>query len=198
MNDILPLVLLWAFSQRNSGPRDPFQRPGPPLWPDIHSPPPPLPAFVPHVPTPPAAQPGHGTPLDALHRGAQKVVKTANVLDKARDKARKAAPAAARQLAHAALGRVRKGVSLRDPFSTLMPSARGDVLVSKPVSEVQAVINARGGAVQQDGLWGPKTAAAWTALARSQSLPATIERGGPRVARVAVHAWEVLSVPVIP
>lgn len=197
MNDLVPLVLLWALSQRG-GPRDPFASPfantpqKPPLWPDIHSPPPPLPAFEPHVP------PQHGTPLDALHKGAEKVTKTANVLDKARNAAKKAAPTAARQLAHQTLSRVRKGVSLRDPFSGLLPSSRGDVLVTKPVADVQAIVNARGGRLQPDGLWGPKTAAAWTALARSQGLPATIERGGPKVARVAVHAWDVLSMPVIP
>ncbi len=142
--------------------------------------------------------PEHGTPLDALHKGAEKVVKTANVLDKARDAAKKAAPAAARQLAQSALSRVRKGVSLRDPFSALMPSSRGNPLVSKSVADVQAVINARGGKLRHDGLYGPRTAAAWGALARSQALPADIERGGPRVARVSMHAWDVLSMPVIP
>jgi hypothetical protein len=202
VSDLLPLVVLWALSQR-SGPRDPFASPfantpqKPPLWPDIHSPPPPLPAFEPHVPAP-QPQPQHGTPLDALHKGTQKIVKTARVLDKARAAAKKAAPTAARQLATQALDRVRKGVTMRDPFSGLLPSSRGDALVSKPVADVQAIVNARGGRLARDGLWGPKTAAAWSALARSQGLPATIERGGPKVARVAMHTWDVLSVPMIP
>jgi hypothetical protein len=197
VSDLAPLVLLYLFS-RASGGGSSSSRAGPPEWPTTHSPPPPLPAFAPHVPKPPQ----HGTPLEALHKGAQKVTKTSDVLDKAGRAAVKAAPTAARQAAaqaaHSVLSRVRKGVSLRDPFSTLLPSSRGVALVSKSVADLQAAINARGGTLTRDGLYGPQTAAAWAALARAQGLPADIQRAGPKVARVAINTWDVLSVPAIP
>lgn len=192
MSEIVPLVLLWALSQRGSGGQS-SSHANPPQWPSTHSPPP-MPAFVPfspfgsNVPVPP-----HGTTLPALHQGAGKAPKpkpkTASPVTRARQAATNAARQAASKTASAALS----SFDLRN----LMPGTR-PVSVTKAVSELQTIVNTRGGALKRDGLYGPRTAAAWSALARKQGLPADISRGGPKVARVVAHTYDVLSVPPIP
>lgn len=202
MTDALtPLFLLWMLSSGSSSSSRTSSRSSAPLWPDTRSPPPPLPAFVPYVPDPQHGTPlttlhneptkptppqvlRRGTPIDALQQGAKAATKTGRTLRKAGSKAIKAA----RQTLHFS----------SSPFASLIPSSRGPVEVSKPVSEIQAIVNTRGGTLKRDGLYGPKTAGAWSALAKQHGLPADISRGGPRIARVALHTFEVLSVPPIP
>lgn len=186
MNDVVPLVLLWALAQRGGGGSKPLSHP--PEWPSTRSPPP-MPAFTPYVPEPAKVAP-HGTPLPALHQGAQQPPKP---------KARASTPQAMarRAASHAASTAVRQA-SRSFSLSDLLPSSKGPASVSKPVSEIQSIVNRRGGRLKQDGLFGPKTAAAWSALARQHDLPPEISRGGPKVARVVMHSYEVLSVPPIP
>jgi peptidoglycan hydrolase-like protein with peptidoglycan-binding domain len=66
------------------------------------------------------------------------------------------------------------------------------------VSTLQKILTDRGVRVARDGLYGPKTAGAWKALAQSKGLPTTISREGPKVAKVATQAIETLAVPPIP
>lgn len=192
MTDLaLPLVVMWMLSQRGSGGGG-GGRATPPEWPTTRSPPPPLPAFTPYVPVPPA----HGTPLPALHKDTltapkpKAKAKPANPVTAARQAATQAA-------SHAASNALRSA-SRSFSLSDLLPSSRGQPSASKPVSDIQAIINRRGGSLKKDGLYGPKTAAAWSALARQLDLPPDISRGGPKVARVVMHTYEVLSVPPIP
>lgn len=63
MNNLLPLLILWLISQRDS----PFAAPTAPQWPTAASPPPPMPAFLPQPSAPSAAASQHGTPLAQLH-----------------------------------------------------------------------------------------------------------------------------------
>jgi hypothetical protein len=195
VTDLAPLVLLWVLSRSGFGGGGGSSQAAPD-WPTTRSPPPPLPAFVPQVPSPPTPSPEpHGTPLTSLHQKTPKVRKgkagpTATLKDGALNMAKGAA--------QHATANARKALQQR--LSSLNPFAKpshGEVLVSKAVMEIQKVVNVRGGTLKKDGLWGPNTAAAWKSLARQQGLPPNIERAGPKVARVSAHAWDVLSVPPI-
>jgi len=67
-----------------------------------------------------------------------------------------------------------------------------------PVKRLQQALNARGARLVPDGLYGPKTAAAWRSLASSKGLTPTIVRKAPTLADVATHTFDALSVPAIP
>lgn len=199
MDAIVPLVLLWALANRRDdgggGGQASSRAPSQPNWPTTRSPPPPMPAFTPFVPEP-AAQPA--TPLATLHQRALNAPKPRAAPKPASPvtQAKRAATAAAKKAASSAFSSVTKGFSLRD----VMPSSlsRGTPTVNKTVSDIQAVVNSHGGALRRDGLYGPKTASAWAALARQNGLPTDIKRVGPKVAAVAIHTFDALSVPPIP
>lgn len=61
------------------------------------------------------------------------------------------------------------------------------------VADAQRIAIARGAALKPDGLYGPKTAAAWAHLAAAQGLPTDFARVGPRTATVDAHTYSVLS-----
>lgn len=61
-----------------------------------------------------------------------------------------------------------------------------------PVATLQRALNARGAKLVPDGLYGPKTAAAWAKLAASKALPGAITRKGPQTAEVVTHTYDVL------
>jgi hypothetical protein len=63
VNQLLPLLLLWLWSERSPGAQ---LVPSPPQWPTPASPPPPMPAFQPQVPSADT-----GTPLAALHAASK-------------------------------------------------------------------------------------------------------------------------------
>jgi peptidoglycan hydrolase-like protein with peptidoglycan-binding domain len=66
------------------------------------------------------------------------------------------------------------------------------------VATLQSALIRRGAKLTRDGLYGPKTAAAWKAAANSRHVSPMISRVGPKTARVAVQTFDVLSVPAIP
>jgi peptidoglycan hydrolase-like protein with peptidoglycan-binding domain len=69
---------------------------------------------------------------------------------------------------------------------------------SVSVASLQTALVKRGYNVARDGLYGPKTAAAWKSAANANHLSPMISRVGPKTARVANHTFDVLSVPAIP
>lgn len=189
MTNILPLLLMWLWSQRHSAPAairtNPYpQPPVPPQWPTASSPPPPIPAFTPNAPPDPSAN--TGTPLHQLHN-APPAPAPAHAPPKA---AAKPKP----KVLTAAVQRARSAVKLPSLNATLASTPAKQA----SVSELQAIVNSHGGSLKRDGLYGPKTAAAWSALAKKRGLPATITRTGPKTAKVAVQTFDQLSMPAIP
>lgn len=80
-----------------------------------------------------------------------------------------------------------------------VPRVAPGVLTSTlPVARLQQALNARGAKLVPDGLYGPKTAAAWAKAAASKALPTTITRAGPKLANVSTTAFDVLSMLPIP
>jgi len=175
MDSLLPLIALWAFARSRGGPASSALQPPP--WPTTSSPPP-IPAFSPHAPL----SADTGTPLVNLHTSPPT-----------------AAPApAAPQPPPTPKGRA---TTPRAPGGRAVNVARRagtPGLASKSVLALQRLINTRGGVVANDGVFGPKTAAAWRAIAKKFGLPPTIERANARTARVNPTTYEILNVPSIP
>jgi outer membrane biosynthesis protein TonB len=176
MTGLVPLLLMWLWSKRSSSPvRSP-------IWPTAASPPPapPVPAFRPQPP-PPAPTAESGTPLTDLHQ-TPPVPPPAEIdrptpQPKPKAKPKRAPAAAARRAVRLVPGAPQKTVTVRD---------------------LQTVLNARGAKLTRDGLYGPKTASAWSSLAKRKGLPPTISRVSPKIARVVMHTYDALSVPAIP
>lgn len=187
MTGLAPLIALWLFNNHQQGgmPAAPSVPgvPAPP-WPTPSSPPP-LPAFR-AAPTPaPSADPGRSsTPLADLHKAPPKLA-PASATQPASLKERAAAAAK-----KAALNTLRKQISMPDLF--------GSSTTSVPVSKLQEIVNSRGGKLKRDGLYGPKTAAAWSKLTTSKGYPGTISRVGPNTAKVVSRTYEAFAVPPIP
>ena len=202
MIDVLPLFLLWAATKKSNGKSAAVQRKTrEPKWPTPSSPPP-IPAFQPR-PTPTADPGGTSTPLAELH-AAPPTVTPANAIETTKQAAKPQAakPQAARQAATAALRKrapslVRQGALSLNPFAAKKkpaPPATSSALVS----QLQKILSSHGVRVTRDGLYGPKTATAWSALARKKGLAPAISREGPKVAKVVTQTFEQLSVPPIP
>lgn len=188
---VLPLVVLWMLSQRGAGRGGARPELNPPDWPTTRSPPPPLPAFTPHVPD--AAQPA--TPLPALHDGATAPKPKGARSQTSLPTVPGALNAAKTSVKHAARGALASATRKLNPFAH---ASHGPPSVVRTVYDLQSIINTRGGTLRRDGLYGPKTAAAWRALAQQSGLPPDISRVGPKTASVVIHTLEVLSVPPIP
>lgn len=180
----IPLLLMWMWSRdhANAGPTMP-------AWPTAASPPPPMPAFqtqaAPASMTHPTAD--TGTPLAQLHSAAPSAphadsTSPAHALKTA---AKKGATSAAKRALHSA--------HITNPFAKKKTS-----LHPATVEDLQTILISRGAHITKDGLYGPKTASAWAALAKSKKLDTTIKRVNPTVANVAAHTFDVLSVPAIP
>lgn len=175
MMGLAPLFLIWLASRRSAAlPMAPM-----PTWPTPGSPPPmpppPMPAFQPQ----PTTHAESGTPLQDLHT-AHEIPPPATAIEPAQQKQKQKPKAKAKPKSKAAAAK-----------------AAADTQVAT-VASVQSILNARGAKLKKDGLYGPKTAAAWSAAARKKSLPATISRVGPTVARVSRQAYESLKTPAIP
>lgn len=184
MTGLIPLLLIWAWSRSGAMP----SVPSPPMWPTTASPPPsppPMPAFQ-SQPPPLSPTADTGTPLAALHTQAQQPAKTPAPK-------RKPVPAAAAAARAAATKAAR---SVKVPLSVKLPGASAQKTAA--VVDLQKIVNARGAKLKPDGLYGPKTANAWSSVAKSKGLPPTISRVGPKSARVVAQTFDALSVPPIP
>ena len=188
---LLPLVALWLWNRQGAAAPPAPPVPSVPQWPTPTSPP--LPAFkstaTPHsaapahptVPksVPHSADPGHSsTPLADLHNAPPKV----------------APPTAFQPEALKAQAKSKAMNALRGKLR----AAAGTPTSSVAVSKVQSILSAHGLSVSNDGLYGPKTAAAWSKLAAAKHLPTVINRGGPNIDKVATQTYEALQLPAIP
>lgn len=193
MIDLAPLLLLWAIGSKKRSTTNV------PAWPTAVSPPPPPPA--PSMPSHPAES---GTPLSELHATAQHAApptttirdelrKTAAALKNVPDVHTTASQLLKRAKAPAKARRLLKGI-VHAP--AVGPPAPAQETVS--VADLQAALVRRGYNVARDGIYGPKTAAAWKSAANANHLSPMISRAGSRTARVAAHTFDVLSVPAIP
>lgn len=207
MNQLLPLILAWMFA--NSGTQAQASlsrnRKSPPQWPTPSSPPP-LPAFE----SQPSAHDASSTatPLAALHTAPPKVRKATT------EPANLTTPNAIKQNAIDAFKRKSTSLlkkqlsSLRAPSlatkatsslsSLFHPSSSAPTATTVPVANLQKILAQRGYKLVQDGLYGPKTAAAWAKAAKSKGLPSNIARASGTTAKVAARAYDALSVPPIP
>lgn len=192
----IPLILLWMFNRQGGGGGTPMA----PMWPSAASPPPGapnIPAFQPLAP-PMDATANTGTPLADLLKQAPAPPPADRPLapakPKAKPKAKKPASAAARVLQAA------KARGLRAAQGKLTASTNVPLPPQKVVSvlQVQTILNARGTKLVKDGLYGPKTANAWMAMAKKKGLPPLIQRAGPKIAKVVPQTFDTLSVPGIP
>lgn len=185
MTGLVPLFLLWL-ANRSQGPQPPAMPglPGPPPWPTPSSPPP-LPAF--HgsaTPSPaPSADPSHvSTPLADLHKEPPHLP-----------------PASATQPES-----LKKAIATKAKSSALnmlrgkLRAAAGAPTSTVPVSQLQSILNTHGARLKPDGLYGPKTAAGWSKLAKAKGLPSTISRANAKSAKVSTQAFEALRIPTIP
>lgn len=170
MDPITPLLMMWLASKAAAPSRPPSAAP---RWPTPSSPPP-LPAFYPQTPpAPPApsADPGGtSTPLAALHTNPPSPPPAS-----AKPKPKKAAA--------------------KPRIPTITP---GLLQSTQTVKTLQKILNQRGANLKPDGLFGPKTAAAWSSIAKQKFLPSAITRVGPQTARVVTQTFDALSIPAIP
>lgn len=201
MMDLAPLVLLWLIGgSKRSAAVDV------PPWPTSASPPPP--PALPPLPMPQGAAPpgvptwdaysGVPTPTAEQHPAESpsaplsELLKQADVLNAAHEAASKVV-SKAKAKAKAVPKKLLKGVIHAPSFGP--PIAPEE---NVPVADLQKILANRGAKLARDGLYGPKTASAWQALARQKKLSATIKRVGPKTARVATDTFTKLSVPAIP
>jgi hypothetical protein len=187
MIDIVPLFLLWAAGQ---GKGKPATKPAlkPPKWPTPKSPPP-MPAFKARKTAPPSADPGKtSTPLATLHKSPP-VPPPASAIDTAKQAATRAVRKRASQL-------LARQAATFNPFGK--KAAATAATSTALVSQLQSILSAHGVNVTRDGLYGPRTASAWSSLAKRKGLPGAISREGPQIAKVVTQTFERLSVPPIP
>ena len=205
MTNLIPLVLLWLWNNNNSKAQAaPLTRSAAPPWPTPNSPPP-MPAFNAR-PTPskaPSADPSRSsTPLAQLHNAPPKV-KPASTPDQIKQTAIQAFKKKATQQLKARVSPTNlvrsatKGVSPSSLLSSAL-TFNSNTSTSVPVSDVQTIVVRNGAKIKKDGLYGPKTAAAWTKLAKAKGLPATISRVGPKTAKVVTRTFDSLSTPAVP
>lgn len=186
MMDVAPLLLLLAISKRSSSADAP-------AWPTSASPPP-----MPPMPPPPPSLsplPSATTPHADANSGAplSELLKQADVVHHAAQTAKKAvAKAIPKKLSAKSLAASMPGAIF------IAPNSGKVTLFNVSVADLQTALIKRGVKLTKDGLYGPKTAAAWQAAAKQKRLPTAIARVGPKIARVAKQTFQVLSVPAIP
>ena len=188
---IAPLIMMWMFANQQTtqptaaAPKSALKRSAP-KWPTPKSPPP-MPAFQARKTTPPTADPGGtSTPLAELHHSPP-TPPPASAIDTAKAKA----TAAIRQKTTAL---IQKRAASLNPFAKKSAPPTSSALVS----DVQRILTNHGIKISNDGLYGPKTASAWSSLARRKGLPSAISRESPKIAKVVTQTFERLSVPPIP
>ena len=182
MSDALPILLLiWAFGRSQFAPLLPVhKKPKAPKWPSPKSPPP-IPAFEAKHGT--AEPTGPSTPLAQLHKAPPQIERPKTVLEQAQSAAKKKGFKAILDVKNAR-------------YRSLLP--RDHAMSTALVSNLQKIVNTHGGKLVEDGLYGPRTASAWTALAKRKGLTPTISRQGPKIAKVVTQTYEQLQVPPIP
>ena len=186
MSALFPLFLLWLNNKPNATAPKAAKKRRAPKWPTPKSPPP-MPAFQARKTAPPSADPGStSTPLAELHANPP-TPKPASAIDTAKQKA----TAAIRKRTTSLL---QKHALSINPFAKKAAPATSTALVS----DLQKILANHGAKIVMDGLYGPKTASAWSSLAKRNGLPGSISREGPRIAKVVTQTFERLSVPPIP
>lgn len=222
MNSLLPvLAALWLCGRGGGKERPPPSPTSAPLWPTTISPPP-LAAFTPmpqpphapepaapapptpsaetatplatllHTPpTPPTTHAAPSAPIPRHTRAAAKITTPHAAVHKA----------AAQQLAKMAPQLPWKG----PPIGPQAIPARAAIAKPKPapkttlrqavVADLQAIMIARGARITKDGLYGPKTAGAWSELAHKKGLPPQIKRVNSKIASVSSVTYDALAVP---
>lgn len=226
MNGLFPLIVLWLWNQRcepAGGRHWPTS-----LWPTPASPPPappPLPAFQSQRPadadsgTPlsdlhrqqpgPAAVPPNYDDPKAPHTREPAPKRFEITVPRPDSPPTDASPPSdAGPAARGAVKNPPPKLAARAKRPKLAARAKKSTLTSStpalatsqsaPVVQLQSILIARGARLTKDGLYGPKTAAAWTAAAKQRGLPGTISRVGPKIARVVSRTYDALSVPAIP
>jgi hypothetical protein len=181
MNPLLLLGGLWAWHNRSRSSVVPSV-PQPPHWPTAASPPPPQPAFQAQA-SAPAAE--HGTPLAKLHTSPPKPPPASTA-------------AKPQNMADQALRAARARVKVKLPGGLHLPGLSSTPSKVALVHDLQAILLRHGAKLAQDGLYGPKTASAWSSLAKRNGLPSAISRNGPKTARVAVQTLDALTTAAIP
>ena len=175
--DLTPLLLLWAIGSKRASADAPAwpTSASPPPMPPMPPPPPPLAplasAAAPH------ADANSGAPLSELLKQADAVHHAAAVPKKL----------SAKSLAASMPGAL-----------FIAPNSGKVTLFNVSVADLQTALIRRGAKLKKDGLYGPKTAAAWQAAAKQKKLPTAIARVDPKIARVAKQTFQVLSVPAVP
>lgn len=185
---LVPLFLIWLVANRSHG-GGTAAAPSMPAWPTPASPPPAPPAPLPAAFQPqPTTHAESGTPLQELHAATEQPP-PANAIEPAQAAKKKAKPKSKLSTAKSKLS------SAKSKLSTAKAAADSQV---SSVANLQSILNARGAKLKKDGLYGPKTAQAWSTAARKQSLSPTIARVGPTVARVSKQTFESLKTPPAP
>lgn len=176
MNDLAPLLLLWLASQGRG--RAASSRPP---WPNAISPPPPPP--LPLAPLPPM-------PPSDVPEAVKAAVQARNDMYKA--VAKRGVAQSVRDVVKAENPKKLKPIVVTAKPSTpafLQYNPESDVAVSS----LQTIINRLGGKVARDGVYGPITAAAWSALAKKRGLQPNIARVSTKIARVATQTFGTLQ-----
>lgn len=187
---LLAAAFVWIIASPLTGMVDPTKafaakpKAKEPKWPTTKSPPP-IPAFQPKHSADPG---GTSTPLAQLHNKPPQVERPKTVLEHAKAKAMQAAKSNAKKGFMAAI----------KPPNYFPFGKRPDPTSTALVSDLQKIINSHGGKLTPDGLYGPKTAAAWSALAKRNGLAPAITRQGPKIAKVFTATFERLRVAPIP
>jgi peptidoglycan hydrolase-like protein with peptidoglycan-binding domain len=162
-----------------------------------------MPAF--QAQPPPMPDANTGTPLSELHRKPERpppaaanepAQQAAKAKKKAAAKKKATPPSAASRAARAARTRVPAALRKAAPkaaASVQVGPAKVAPTRDASVADLQNILNKRGAKLKKDGLYGPKTAGAWSAAARGEGLPTTITRVGPKVARVIASTYEALA-----
>lgn len=183
MTGLVPLFLIWLATRTSHG--GGTAAPSMPSWPTPASPPPAPPAPLPAAFQPqPTTHAESGTPLQELHAATEQPP-PANAIE----------PAQAAKKAKAKAKPKSKLSAAKSKLSTAKAAADSQIA---SVANLQSILNARGAKLKKDGLYGPKTATAWGAAAKKQSLPTSIARVGPTVARVSKQTFESLKTPPAP
>lgn len=189
---LLPLLAIWMLNNRSGAPPSaaPRKKRKPkasaPRWPTPASPPP-MPAFQARTTAPSADPSKSSTPLADLHNNPPQLAPAYITNSKLPEKAKQAAISAFKK---------KSSSLLAQRFGFGAPAQPAATSVS--VASLQQILTSRGYPLVRDGLYGPKTASAWTAAAKAKGLPPTIARVGPKIAKVVAQTYDALSVPAIP
>lgn len=170
MNDLTPLLILLLISRARGGAAS-----SSPRWPTALSPPPPPPA-------------PDASPAEAM----QDLLNARNDLYAA---ARKAGPA------KTAKGVLRPAKRMKPIVVTATPKAAAPKFLNYSpemdvsVADIQKAVIKRGAKIKPDGIFGPKTQAAWVNTAKKWKLDPTIVQLSSKIAKVNTNTFTTLTNP---